>query len=579
MMSKSPGAAPQLSPSAHTDTFTRDRLPTPASWPLFEYTLPELQYPERLNAAEALIDQGVERFGGSRIALSTPDGEAWSYTELQRRANQIAQVLVEDLGVVPGNRVMLRAPNCPWAVASWLGVLKAGAVVVTTMTAWRQAEIQAIVGKTRPSVVLCDHRFTDDLAAGLGGDSGIAVFAIGGPDDQLIAACDAKAGVFTAVQTAADDVALLGPTSGTTGIPKVTMHFHRDILANADTFARHILAMQPDDICAGSAPLAFTFGLGGLVVFPLRFGASALLTEHASPAQLADLVSEHGVTVLYTAPTAYRAILKAEKGNALRSLRMAVSAGEHLPRETFEAVESATGIRLVNGIGATEMLHVFISAAGDEIRPGATGRAVPGYRATILDDHGDELPANQIGRLAIIGPTGCRYLDDERQTNYVVNGWNVTGDTYLRDDDGYFIYQARSDSMIIASGYNVGAPEVEAVIETHPEVLECAVVARPDASKGTIVAAYVVVREGVDAGELLAESIKDLVKANLAIYKCPRRVDFLDELPRNPSGKLQHFRLRERAEAEAAEQAGIAASPDQKSVEARSTTNHEGARA
>ncbi|MGO4103741.1 AMP-binding protein [Leifsonia sp. YAF41] len=539
-----------LSPSAHVDSFTRDRLPPRDTWPTFEFTLPELQYKDRLNAAEELIDAGVARFGSDRIALSTPAGETWTYGDLQRRSNQVAQVLTEDFAVIPGNRVMLRFPNSPWAVASWLGVLKAGAVVVTTMTAWRKDEIRAIVGKTAPTVILTDHRFLDDLEQAAITDADIVI--VGGERDQLIAACEAKNGLFEAVKTAADDVALLGPTSGTTGVPKVTMHFHRDILANADTFARHILEIAADDVCAGSPPLAFTFGLGGLVVFPLRYGASTLLTERATPVELAEFVSTHGVTVLYTAPTAYRAILKADKAEHLRGLRVAVSAGEHLPRETFEAVEQSTGLRLVDGIGATEMLHVFISAANGEIRPGATGRAVPGYRATILGDDGTELPANQPGRLAIIGPTGCRYLDDDRQSNYVVNGWNVTGDTYQRDDDGYFTFQARSDSMIVAAGYNVGAPEVEAVIDQHPDVLECAVIGRPDAEKGIIIAAYVVAKDGVTTDDALAESIKALVKENLAIYKCPRRVDFVDSLPRNPSGKLQHFRLRERAAAEAA---------------------------
>jgi 2-aminobenzoate-CoA ligase len=540
----------ELSPSAHVDTFTRENLPPQETWPVFEFTLPELQYPERLNAATALLDDTIARHGADRVALRTPEGETWSYGDLLAAANRIAHVLVEDHGIVPGNRVMLRMPNNPWAVACWLAVLKAGAVVVTTMTAWKPTEIERIVGKTRPSAIIVDHRFVDDLRTALGDT--VDTIVVGGEGDELTAAMADKSALFDDVATAADDVALLGPTSGTTGMPKVTMHFHRDILANADTFAKHIVRMQPDDLCAGSAPLAFTFGLGGLVVFPLRFGAATLLVEKATPIEFAELTERYGVTVLYTAPTAYRAILKEGKGDALRGLRVGVSAGEHLPKETWEGVEAATGIRLVDGIGSTELLHVFISAAGDDIRPGATGKAVPGYRATILGENGEELGPNEIGRLGVIGPTGCRYLDDDRQANYVSGGWNVTGDTYLRDDDGYFHYQARSDSMIVTAGYNVGAPEVETAIDQHPDVLESAVVGRPDPDRGMVIAAYVVPREGVEPGDALAESIKAFVKERLAIYKCPRRVDFVTELPRNPSGKLQHFRLRERAAADAA---------------------------
>ncbi|MDK1326587.1 AMP-binding protein [Arthrobacter sp. zg-Y1143] len=533
----------ELSPSAHQDTFTRDHLPPGEQWPVLEFTLPELQYPDRLNAAEALIDDTAAAMGADRTALLTPDGERWSYGLLLERSNQVARVLAEDLGVVPGNRVMLRAPNNPWLVACWLGVLKAGAVVVTTMPALRAGEIGTLMELTRPTAVLCDHRFLDDMRAAAGE---VPVVPVGGDDDgDLTVLSAAKPASFTNVQTAADDVALLGPTSGTTGTPKITMHFHRDILANADTFARHILQPVADDVFAGSPPLAFTFGLGGLVVFPLRFGASALLTERTTPAQLAELSRQAGATVLFTAPTAYRAIIKEGLADLLRPLRMAVSAGEHLPEATWREVKKETGLELVNGIGSTEMLHVFISAAGSDIRPGATGRTVPGFRATILGPDDEEVAPGEIGRLAVIGPTGCRYLDDPRQENYVVNGWNVTGDTFRQDADGYFYYQARSDDMIVSSGYNIGAPEVEAALNQHPDVLESAVIGRPDPERGSIVLAFVVLRENVPPGDAKAVELQDFVKQVIAPYKYPRAISFVDELPRNPSGKLQHFKLRE----------------------------------
>lgn len=531
--------------SAHVDTFTRDHLPPAGTWPTLEFTLPELQYPATLNAAAVLIDDAVANHGAERAALRTPEGAVWTYGELQQRANQVAQVLAEDFGVVPGNRVMLRGPNNPWIVAAWLGVLKAGAVVVTTMPMLRSSEVGTLISLTRPTVAISDHRFMDELLAAAGEDTAVLSY---GSDDagDLTSRAAAKSGEFTAVPTSADDVALLGPTSGTTGTPKITMHFHRDILANADTFARHILQPTADDVFAGSPPLAFTFGLGGLVVFPLRFGASSLLTERATPVELAESAAAAGATILFTAPTAYRAILKEGRGSLLRGLRVAVSAGEHLPKETWEAVREATGLRLVNGIGATELLHVFISASGDDIRPGTTGRAVPGFRAAILDDEGLELGPGAVGRLAVIGPTGCRYLDDPRQSNYVVNGWNVTGDTFTKDEDGYFTYQARSDNMIVSSGYNIGAPEVETAIDLHPDVVENAVIGRPDEARGSVVCAFIVLREGVRGDDAKRKEIQDFVKRTIAPYKYPRDIRFVDELPRNPSGKLQHFKLRDR---------------------------------
>lgn len=542
-----------LSRSAHIDTFTRDSLPPSDLWPTLEFTLIDVQYPERLNAAAELIDRAVERFGGDRDAIILADGSRWSYHDLQRRANQFAQLITEDHGVVPGNRILLRMLNDPWTVACWLGALKAGAVVVTTMVAWREHELRNVAERVRPTVAVVDHRGLADVAGvlheSLAADD---VIVFGGPDDALQKPCAAKSGVFDAVDTAADDVALLGATSGTTGVPKITMHFHRDILANADTFAKHVLQLTSDDVSASTAPLAFTFGLGGVVVFPLRTGGAAVLVERATPIELAKLIEPLGITVLYTAPTGYRNLLKEGFTTQLQRLRLGVSAGEHLAQETFESVEAATGLRLIDGIGSTEMLHVFISASGDDIRPGATGRAVPGYRAAILDDDGTPVASGVPGRLGVIGPTGCRYLNDERQANYVRNGWNVTGDTFVMDQEGYFTFHARNDAMIVTAGYNVGAPEVEEAVAAHPEVLEVAVVGRPDAERGTIINAFVVPLPGVEGSDELTASIIDLVKSRLAVYKCPRRIDYVTELPRNPSGKVQHFILRERAAADAA---------------------------
>jgi 2-aminobenzoate-CoA ligase len=445
-----------LAPSAHVDTFTRDNLPPADQWPPLIFSLPELQYPQRLNCAAALLDETVAAHGADRPCLLTPEGDRWTYGDLLRRANQVANHLVSEVGLVPGNRVLLRAPNNPWLVACWFAVLKMGGVVVTTVPLLRATELETIHEIARINHCIVDHRFVADLAtADIGG---YTVFGDGSPDSLEVRTATLP-GEFANVDTSNDDVALLAFTSGTTGRPKATMHFHRDVLANADTFSRHVLRPTRDDIFTGSPPLGFTFGLGGLVVFPMRVGASALLLEKGTPDMLLPAIEIHRPTVLFTAPTAYRAMLNA--GGDFSSLRRCVSAGEPLPKTTWEAWHDATDQKIIDGIGSTEMLHIFISAADDDIRPGATGKPVPGYEACVLSDSGEPVKDGEIGRLAVRGPTGCRYLADDRQQIYVQHGWNLTGDTYVRDADGYFWYQARNDDMIISAGFTIAGPEVE----------------------------------------------------------------------------------------------------------------------
>jgi 2-aminobenzoate-CoA ligase len=535
------GSDMQLTPSAHTDTFCRDNLPPPGQWPDLDLSLAGLDYPEQLNAADELLDATIARHGADRRCLLSPE-ETWTYGDLAARASQIARVLTEDLGLAPGNRVLLRGPNNPWLAACWFGVLKAGGVAVTTMPMLRTAELTTICGIAQVSQALCDHRFTEELAA----VPGVRIVTFGGPEPaDLTARAAAKPVSFPSVPTAADDVAMIAFTSGTTGRPKATMHFHRDLLATADTYSAHVLKPETDDLFTGTPPLAFTFGLGALVLFPLRVGAATLLLEKATPAELADYIAAHKVTVVSTAPTAYRAMLAAGKADQLRGLRRPVSAGEHLPGSTWQAFYDATGVQIIDGIGSTEMLHIFISAADGDIRAGSTGVQVPGYQAAILDEEGRQLPDGQPGKLAVKGPTGCRYLADPRQQNYVQDGWNITGDTYVRDADGYFWYQARSDDMIISGGYNIAGPEIEEVLLGHPDVAECGVVGVPDDARGQIVKAFVVLRNGAAGDEAKARELQDLVKQRIAPYKYPRAVEFVQTLPRTNTGKLQRFRLRE----------------------------------
>ncbi|WP_329075404.1 AMP-binding protein [Streptomyces niveus] len=535
-----------LTPSAHRDTFPRDHLPPPEQWPELLFDPPLLRGPDRLNCAVELLDRTVDRFGADRPVFHLPSGDPWSYGELRTRVDRIAHVLTSDLGVVPGNRVLLRGPTTPWLAACWLAVLKAGAVAVTVLAQQRERELATMCEIARVRHALCDIRSVDDLVKAEVPGLRVATYGGDAPDD-LLRLAETKPERYEAVDTAADDVALIAFTSGTTGRPKGCMHFHRDVLSIADTFSRHVLRPEPDDVFAGSPPLGFTFGLGGLVIFPMRAGASALLLEQAGPKQLLGAVAERGVSVLFTAPTAYRVMLNELTGADtydISGLRRCVSAGENLPAATWRDWHGRTGIRIINGIGATELLHIFISAADDAVRPGTTGVPVPGWQARVVDESGRPVPDGEPGLLAVRGPVGCRYLADPRQSVYVRDGWNLTGDTYVREPDGYFRYVARADDMIISAGYNIAGPQVEETLLAHPDVTEAAVVGHPDELRGQIVAAYVVLRDGVPPGEETTEALRAFVTSRLVPYKCPRVFAFLDALPRTPTGKLQRFRLR-----------------------------------
>jgi 2-aminobenzoate-CoA ligase len=527
--------------SAHIDTFTRDNLPEEALWPELSFDLPALAYPERLNAADVLLRTGRPQ----DPAIIWPTGR-WTYDELTATVNRIARVLTEDMGLVPGGRVLLRGRNTPMMIAAWYATLKAGGVAVATMPLLRAPELLKICNKAEITIALSENALMDELtAAAKLTDKPLNILGFGEEGAALEAHMAMKADDFDAVDTAQDDVALLAFTSGTTGEPKACMHFHRDILVMADTYAAHILAPERTDVFTGSPPIAFTFGLGGLVVFPARFGAATALPGGPTPEALLDIIEHAGVSMLFTAPTAYRALMGKLDGRDISSLRRCVSAGESLPEATWQDWFARTGLKLMDGIGATEMIHIFISAPEHEIRPGATGKPVPGYSACVLDESGKPLTPPATGRLAVKGPTGCRYMADKRQQKYVQEGWNITGDTYHVSEDGYFTFVARSDDMIISSGYNIGGPEVEAALLSHDAVAECAVIGVPDAARGQIVKAFIVLRRGVGGDDSLKEALQHHVKATIAPYKYPRAIEFIDELPKTQTGKLQRFKLRD----------------------------------
>jgi 2-aminobenzoate-CoA ligase len=543
-------AYPPLHPSGHVDTFARENLPPREQWPVFLFRFPELQYPPRLNCAVELLDAWIARGQGDRPCL-TAATESLTYAALAERVNRIASVLTRDFGLVPGNRVLLRGTNSPMMVAAYFAVLKAGGVVVATMPLLRGKEIAYPIRKAQIRLALCDRRLAEEMdkAAALSPGLERVAYWGDGAADSLETLMD-KPGYadFVACNTASDDVCLIAFTSGTTGEPKGTMHFHRDMLVVGDTYSRYVLRASPDDRFISTAPLAFTFGLGGIILFPFRLGASSILIEKTTPADLLAAIARYKATVCFTAPTAYRAMLPLFTQYDLSSLRKCISAGEALPKATYDAWRDATGIKIMDGLGATEMLHIFIGSPEDGTRAGSSGRSVPGYEARVIDEDGREVPPGTIGRLAVRGPTGCRYLADPRQKSYVQDGWNVTGDAYLMDAYSYFWFQARADDMIVTAGYNIAGPEVEAALLAHPAVAECGVVGAPDEERGQIVTAYVVLQTGAESRasdtDALTKELQEHVKATIAPYKYPRRIVYVSELPKTLTGKLQRFALR-----------------------------------
>jgi len=541
-------------PSAHRDDWPRRQLPPAAEWPVLTAE-PPYAYPARLNCVTRLLDDAIADGQGDRVALVVPDAHGgWtevSYASLQAEVDALAHVLTQDLGLVPGNRVLLRGFNGQWMAAAWLATLKAGLVAVTTMPLLRAKELGVLIERAQVQAALCDARLVDELRHALRAPlAPEAILCWGDAGAQGLVARMARHGrPFSAVATASDDVCLIAFTSGTTGVPKGCMHFHRDVLAMCDGFSAQVLGLRPGDRCLGTPPLAFTFGLGGLLAFPLAARASTVLVEKATPETLLETAAATGATVTWTAPTFYRqmalAMQRAPGRFDTRSLRASVSAGEALPDATRRLWRDATGLEMLDGIGATEMIHIFIAAAGADVRPGAIGRAVPGYTVAILDDELRPVPPGTVGRLAVRGPTGCRYLADPRQRDYVRGGWNLTGDAAVMDADGYVFFKARTDDLILSSGYNIGAPEVEAAVLQHPDVAECAVVGVPDPDRGQAVKAFVVLRPGVTGDDALARALQDFVKATIAPYKYPRLVEFVAALPKTDTGKLQRFRLKE----------------------------------
>ena len=554
--------------TAHLDTFAADHLPPRDQWPDFRFELPELHYPERINCGELLLDAQIECGFAKRCAVGAMvNGRPVfaTYEQLLAQANRIANVLVNDLQLVPGNRVLLRAPNNPMMAACWLAVMKAGLIAVPTMPLLRAKELQQIISKARVATVLCDAALADEITQCLDASSEhyasglmrVVLFnarpsARSDHEPTLEALCAKQPTIFANIDTARDDVCMLAFTSGTTGEPKATMHFHRDVMAMCDTFCRHVLDPAPDDIFIGTPPLAFTFGLGGLLCFPLWAGASTFLVERATPDSLLDTIAAVKASIVVTAPTFYRRMAMLLQAGlhrgAAESVAKSVAAGEALPDATRQAWKSVTGIEMIDGIGGTEVMHIYISAAGANVRRGAVGRVVPGYEAIIVDDDMNPLPLGSIGKLALKGPTGCRYLADERQKNYVRNGWNLPGDAFTMDEDGYFFYQARTDDMIISAGYNVAGPEVEAVLLQHDAVAECGVVGVPDEMRGQLIKAFIVLKPGRAPSHELVIELQTFVKASVAPYKYPRQIEFVDILPRTETGKLQRFRLRKKEE-------------------------------
>ena len=533
-----------MTPSALEDSFVRDHLPPADQWPEFIFERPELQFPERMNATVELLDKAIAEGHGERPAIVGEHG-TWTYRELQQQVDRIAHVLVEDMGLISGNRVLLRSANNPMVAACWLAVLKAGGVAVATMPLLRAKELKDVIRIANISHALCDNGLRDEMEIARSDSLSLERVAyFGGDGTGLEALMAQKVADFDAIDTAADDAALIAFTSGTTGVPKGTVHFHRDVMAMCEVFPRHCLEPDQDNVFIGTPPLAFTFGLGGLLCFPLWARASTVLLEKLNPERLLDAIERHRATICFTSPTAYRQMSALVAGRDLACLKKCVSAGEALPTDTRDKWREATGIQIHDGIGGTEMIHIYLASGPDDYREGSLGKLMPGYRGMIVDDEMNPLPPGEVGRLAIKGPTGCRYLNDPRQQDYVKNGWNLPGDAFHMDEDGYFYYHARVDDMIVSSGYNIGAPEVEWALLAHPAVAECGVAGVPDAERGQLVKAFIVLKPGFEGGERMTLELQDFVKRTVAPYKYPRLIRYVDTLPRTETGKLQRFRLK-----------------------------------
>jgi 2-aminobenzoate-CoA ligase len=534
--------------SAQPDSFVRDQLPPQSQWPQYRFDLSELQFPAQLNAVAQLLDHAVSHKGFAHLPMLRSAQRDFTYAQAQQVVNRIAAYLIEDCQLIPGNRVLLRGPNSMGMALCWLAVVKAGLVAVGTMPLLRAKELSEIIRKSEPALALCDGAWSEELrlANEHMPSSALRVICFNTQGDQdLGQLCAGKSGQFAACPTQATDIAMMAFTSGTTGLPKAAVHSHRDLLAACECWPRHVLKATHADIIIGSPPLAFTFGLGGLLLFPMWAGASVYFHDKAyTPEIMVDVINSTGATICYTAPTFYRQMAAFARTKGVSSLSISVSAGEGLPDATRQLWKDATGIEMLDGIGATEMFHIFISSAGEQVRRGAIGKVVPGYTAKVVDDQGHELPRGQVGKLAVIGPTGCKYLSDERQNNYVKNGWNYPGDAFMQDEEGYFFYQARADDMIISAGYNIGGPEVEDCLLKHAAVAECGVIGAPDTERGMIVKAFVVLRAGHNGDEVMTKALQDHVKATLAPYKYPRQIEFRSSLPRTETGKLQRFKLR-----------------------------------
>jgi 2-aminobenzoate-CoA ligase len=544
-------APARLGLTAHIDTFARDHLPPQEQWPEFLFELPELQYPQKLNCAAELLDRAIAQGWGDRPVIHAHHGEGRTtvtYRQLLALANRIAHVLTEDLGLVPGSRVLLRSPNTPMLAACLFAVWKAGCIVVPTMRLLRAKELRQVIDKARVDIALCDIRLRDELdaaARSCGNPQRIVYFGSGEPD-SLERRLESKPAEYRNIETASDDVAVIAFTSGTTGVPKAALHFHRNVMAMCDCWPRSILRPRPDDIFCGTPPLAFTYGLGVMLCVPMRYGASTVLLESVTPAGLLATIGSFRCTFVATVPTFYRQMAPIVAGCDISTLRVAISSGEALPDATRVLFREASGLELIDGFGATEMMQTFISHTPDRRRRGATGYVIPGYRAVVLDENGKPCPPGVTGRLAVKGPTGCLYLSDERQQRYVQDGWNVTGDMYRVDEDGYFFFQGRSDDVIVSAGYNISGLEVESMLLQHEAVAECAVVGLPDEERGQVVSAFVILKPQFAAGPQLAKMLQEYVKSSIAPYKYPRRVEFVASLPRSEAGKLQRYHLRER---------------------------------
>ena len=509
-----------------------------------------MTFAPNFNVAVSFIDRNLDEGRGDKTIIRMVGGGEVTFSELAENVNRAGNVLA-GLGIAPGDRVLMVVKDCPEFYYLFWGAIKAGIVPVPINTLLRARDYRFTIEDSGCAGVVYSPEFAGEVEPALDAASHkpAEIFRTQGDGKTLSARMAGVSMELDAAPAKAEDDCFWLYSSGTTGTPKGAVHAHRDMVVTSEHYGVRTLGVREDDTCFSAAKLFFAYGLGNAMTVPLWVGATAvLLPDRPTPDNVFDVIATYRPTVFYGVPTLYAAQLKVLESETpdLASLRVCVSAGEALPADIFRRWREKTGTAILDGIGSTEALHIFISNTLDDIKPGTSGRIVPGYQARIMGENGKEVPPGDSGRLMIRGESTAGYYwsNPEKTAETMVDGWLNTGDTYIQDDDGYYHYGGRNDDMLKVGGIWCSPFEIEARLIEHPKVLEAAVVGRADDDDLVKPEAFVVLNDPADAGDGMARSLKEHCKESLAKYKYPRWFNFVEALPKTATGKIQRFKLR-----------------------------------